>query len=61
MFHDRYDTMNDYTCTCLCGCETLTDDFICYNIRSSGIYGKGYESDDRDKFEYMLKNCDKCD
>ncbi len=33
MFHVRYDIMNDYTCTCSCGCETLTDDYVCYNCK----------------------------
>ena len=25
--------MNDYTCTCTCGCENPTDDFVCHNCK----------------------------
>ena len=25
--------MNDYTCTCNCGCENSSDDYVCHNCR----------------------------
>lgn len=25
--------MNDYSCTCSCGCESQTDDYVCHNCR----------------------------
>ncbi len=33
MFHADYDIMNDYTCTCSCGCRTPTDDYVCHNCK----------------------------
>jgi len=25
--------MNDYTCTCSCGCQNAADDFVCHNCK----------------------------
>ena len=25
--------MNDYVCTCLCGCENLSDEYVCHNCK----------------------------
>ncbi len=25
--------MNDYTCTCSCGCQNSADDFVCHNCK----------------------------
>lgn len=25
--------MNDYTCTCSCGCESPSDEYVCHNCR----------------------------
>jgi hypothetical protein len=30
---DVYCTMNDYTCTCSCGCEKPTDGYVCDNCK----------------------------
>jgi len=25
--------MNDYTCTCSCGCQNAADDYVCHNCK----------------------------
>jgi len=36
--------MNDYTCTCSCGCENPAEDYVCNNCRI-GLCKVGMQKD----------------
>jgi len=36
--------MNDYTCTCSCGCKNRADDYVCNNCRI-GLCKVGMQKD----------------
>jgi hypothetical protein len=32
-FPSTWSLMNDYTCTCSCGCQNPADDYVCHNCK----------------------------